>query len=115
MILFLAAAAAVAASPSPGSADFDIRCMLVANQVIEKVDAPTKAKVGPLAMYYFGRVDSRLSGNELQQRVGTIARSMLGQQLKPLLTQCGEFMSQRAGAMQRTGQAITSQIRRSVK
>ena len=90
--------------------------MLVANQVIEKVDAPTKAKVGPLAMYYFGRVNSEdFSGNELQQRVGTIARSMLGQQLKPLLTQCGEFMSQRAAAMQRTGQAITSQIRRSDK
>ena len=109
--LSIAAAPAPTVGPPRGSQEYDIQCMLVVNQVFPKVDAATKPKLGQLAMYYFGRVDSKIAGSPLQQRMGQVARRMTGRPLMPMLKDCGDFMAQRGAAMQHMGQTVNAQVK----
>ncbi len=103
-------AAAVQAAPRD-QISFDIRCMVAAQQVMEHIDGAEKTAVGMASMYYFGRVDSALTGANLEQRLEAESKSLIGQPLGPLLAECGEYMTERGKALMAIGEAIEKKER----
>ena len=115
MMLFLAwAAAALGAAPAApaaamaphGSAEYDVQCMLAMQGAAGRVDAASREKVGLVMMFYFGRVDSALSGAALKQRMLNAGKTLQGRQLGPILQDCANFMNQRGHAMDTVRQQL---------
>jgi len=117
MMLFLAWAAAavgaapVAGSPAHGSVDYDVQCMIATDSAAGRVDAATKEKLGRLLMFYFGRVDAVVSGDALKRQMVAAAKRLQGRPLGPVVQDCGQFMTDHATAMERTGRTLQSQAK----
>ena len=62
-----------------------------------------KGAVELAMMFYFGRVDSALSGDALEDRLETEAKRLEGKPLGPLLQQCGHFMEARGKTLEAIG------------
>lgn len=92
-----------AAVAQPGSTTFDVRCMLAAQVAVEQVEADQQANLQLAVMFYFGRADSALSEQALEETVGQESVALEGQDLGPILTECGGFMEQRGDAMMEIG------------
>jgi hypothetical protein len=106
ILLPLLIAAQASAAPAPPARDqlgFDIQCMLASQSASEKVDGAMRAAAQLATMFYFGRVDSVLSGAALEQRVEAEAKGLEGRPLGPLLQQCGDFMQVRGKALEDLG------------
>lgn len=99
-LLFLAAQTA---APSPAASDqlgFDVRCMLASQTASEQADGAAKAGLTLATMFYFGRVDSVLSGDALMLRMDQEGKAIRGEPLAGLIQQCGQFMTARGKALQ---------------
>ena len=104
-LLFMVAQAAPAAPSAPvrDQLGFDIRCMVASQAASDKTDGAMKANLQLASMFYFGRVDSVLSGTALEQRLGTESKALENKPLAPVLQQCGEFMEARGKTLQAIG------------
>lgn len=99
-LLFLAAQTA---APSPAVSDqlgFDVQCMIASQTASEQAEGAAKAGLTLATMFYFGRVDSALSGDALMLRMEQEAKSLQGKPLAGLMQQCGQFMTARGKALQ---------------
>jgi hypothetical protein len=102
-LLFLAAQAA---APSPAVSDqlgFDVQCMIASQTASEQAEGAAKAGLTLATMFYFGRVDSILSGDALMLRMEQEAKALQGKPLAGLMQQCGQFMTTRGKALQDVG------------
>lgn len=113
LMLFLMAAQApiVRESPATDQLGFDIRCMVATQAASENVDGAVKAAIELSMMFYFGRVDSALSGSALEQRFEAEGKALEGKPLGPILQQCGEFMKERGKALQAIGAKLEARER----
>jgi hypothetical protein len=82
--------------------------MIAAQAATEKAEGPGKLAVQLAAMFYFGRVDSTLSGAALEQRMAIEGEKLEGQPLGPILMQCGQYMQDRGKALQAIGVKLES-------
>ena len=98
--LLLMAAQPAAAQDQLG---FDIRCMVASQLASEQVDDEAKSALSLATMFYFGRVDSVISGAALEQRFAAESRNFEGRPLGPMLEQCGRFMEVRGKALEAIG------------
>ena len=107
----IAGAAPAAAMPSPGSVDFDVQCMMTTQQVTGRgnADEKTKSQLALAMMFYFGRIDSAVKGDALKVHIRAAAKRLQGQQLAPVLKQCGQFMTQRGTAMEALGHSLEAE------
>jgi hypothetical protein len=85
--------------------------MLASQAASEKVDGALKAGAELATMFYFGRVDSILSGAALEQRIVAEAKVLETRPLGPLLQQCGAFMATRGKALEAIGTRLEASER----
>jgi hypothetical protein len=106
-----------APSPPRGSVDFDVQCMIATEQVTNggKLDATAKSQLSLAMMFYFGRVDSAVSGDTLKAHIRAAAKQMEGRPLAPVLKGCGEYMTERGTAMESMGHSLEAEGAGSVK
>ena len=103
LALLLVTGQVAPAAPGTDRVGFDVQCMVASQAIADRVDGSMKAAVEMAVMFYFGRIDSVLSGAELEQRLGNEALKLEGKPLGPLLQQCGQFMQERGKTLQEIG------------
>lgn len=109
--MILAALSLAAVTPPAQAADpigFDIRCMIATEHMREHSDAAHLAPAQSAAAFFFGRVDARLQGAELEERIMRESPNVVGQDLTPILHECGLFMQARGQAMMAVGNRISA-------
>ncbi|MEO7654479.1 MAG: hypothetical protein ABIS23_02205 [Sphingomicrobium sp.] len=106
MVLGLLLLASAQGASVPGNPRFDSQCVIAAQSAHDQAEGELRAATLLSVMFYFGRVDSLLSGLELEQQLDEEGRRLEGQPLGPLLSQCGEFMQGRGAAMQEIGKRL---------
>ena len=99
---FAALAVVVPAAPAAAQgADQDLRCMLLSN-VFSKIEKdPGRKQVAAAAfLFYFGRVDARLSGAALRTQIGVQGKALTNQNAGQLMTACAQRFAGRRQALQ---------------
>jgi hypothetical protein len=104
-LLLMAAAASAVKQDQLG---FDIRCMVASQLATEQVEDAAKEAFQLASMFFFGRVDSVLSGPELEKRLATEGQAIEGTQMGPILQRCAKFMEVRGRAMQEVGARLAA-------
>jgi len=89
-----------------GSVEFDMQCMLAGQAAANQVKPPVREQVAGLMMYYFGRVDSAVSGDSAKERLRRVIASLREHNLAPLMPACGQFMTQHGAAMEATRRSL---------
>ena len=109
-LVTVAALAAAIASPAPAQkVDNDVRCMLLSNVFARSEKDTGRQKVAEVAsIYYFGRVDARLSGDALRRAILDQGKSMSAASAGPAMTACARTMQQRRLAFQSLGQSLAA-------
>lgn len=112
----LVAAALAVAAPSTalppvtiaprGTVEFDMQCMLAGQAAANQLKPPVRDQVGGLMMYYFGRVDSAVSGGAAKERLRRVIATLRDHNLAPLMPACGQFMTQHGAAMEATKRSV---------
>jgi len=85
--------------------------MVAGDQAAGRVSGATKTQLGMVLMFYFGRVDSALSGNSLKQHLGDAVKGLEGRQLGPVLQDCAQFMNARGKAMEGVRRSLAGPAR----
>ena len=98
-------------SPQPDPLTFDLRCMIAASNLRESTDATARASGTAAALFYFGRIDARLTEAELERRLAAEAAIIPTENRSQLMRDCGAFMSARGQALIRIGQRISARER----
>lgn len=103
--LILAAAQLTAA---PGSSTFDVNCMVVSQIAHDDLDLSEAEKSNLLlsVMFFFGRADSALSPADIERELIVAERELTGQQMGPILQQCGAFMAERGETLTAVGRRL---------
>ena len=104
------AAIAIATPALAQSADTDVKCLLLSSAFsrMEK-DAGRKQVAEVAAIYYFGRVDTRLAGDALRKQILAQGKSLNGANAGQQMTACAKQMQVRRQAFQALGQSIIKQ------
>ena len=104
------AAIAIATPALAQSADNDVKCLLLSSAFsrMEK-DAGRKQVAEVAAIYYFGRVDTRLAGAALKNQILAQGKSLNGANAGQQMTACAKQMQVRRKAFQALGQSIIKQ------
>lgn len=104
------AAIAIATPALAQSADNDVKCLLLSSAFsrMEK-DAGRKQVAEVAAIYYFGRVDTRLSGAALRNQIMAQGKTLSGVNAGQQMTACAKQMQVRRQAFQALGQSIVKQ------
>lgn len=112
-IATLVAIAAIAGMATPAlaqSADNDVRCLLLSSAFSRMEKDPGRKQVAEVAaIYYFGRVDTRLSGLPLKNQILAQGKSLSGANAGQQMTACAKQMQARRQAFQALGQSIVKQ------
>ena len=104
VMICISAQQALAQTPS------DVTCLLASNVFTKaSTDPKQRAAANGILVYYFGRVDARLSGPGLKDELQVAARGLNKNNLASTMNACGQFMA----ARQRAYEGIASQISRS--
>ena len=92
----LAFAAPVAAQ----SVDDDVRCLLAANVFARAEKDPAKRQLSMAAsVFYLGRLDARISNDQLKNAVQAQAKTMPAASLGPTMTNCAKRLTEKGLAM----------------
>jgi hypothetical protein len=109
MLTFLLAAAAATAQPALAT-DPDLRCMaaylVVAGNAGEDatISADDKSGIQSIVMYFFGKVDARHPGADLQSTIqGVVQAPTYATQLKPDVERCSAEAERRGKYLQSFG------------
>jgi len=86
------------------SATFDLRCMLVIGSMLDQVPEEQRPHFAAGSLFFFGRVDVRLSEAEIEGRVPREIEAIDAGDRAALLQACGEFMSARGRVLTTMGQ-----------
>ena len=97
------------ATPSMAQAPSDATCVLVSNLFAARSTDAAQKKVAENSLYYyFGRVDTHLSGTALQSALRQAGASINMQNAGPTMTTCARNMQARAAAFQ--GSTVALQV-----
>lgn len=102
MLALLAAAAAA----TPTGLEADLRCLLTSSALAGNADPKLKQAGMMSSLYWFGRVEGRLSDTALEERLTKIAETMSPELFKAEAKRCGEILQQRGTAMQAIGRGM---------
>lgn len=111
---FLIPAAAIglcfAAAPVAAQAvTDDVRCMIASNVFASAEKDPQKKQLATFArFYYLGRVDARLSPEQLKKEVIGLSKTLNAQALGPAMTDCARRLGGKEQQMQALGKEIAA-------
>lgn len=92
IITLLAAAFAASALGAPVAAqavDQDVRCWMASNVFVKSEKDAQKRQVAAIsAVYYLGRIDARMSMQQLKTAVGVQSKLLKPDNLGPVMTAC---------------------------
>jgi len=98
------AALAFAAPAVAQSVDEDVRCLLAANVFARAEKDPAKRQLSMAAsVFYLGRLDARISNDQLKTAVQTQAKTMPASSLGPTMTNCAKHLTEKGLAMRAFG------------
>ena len=87
------------------SVDQDVRCWIASNVVARQEKDPGRKQFAGLAVfYYLGRLDARLSTQQLKAAATTQAKAMNGTDLGPMMRTCATRLIDRQKALQAMSQ-----------
>lgn len=95
-----------AAVHTPGTAQFEVQCMVALNQsAAQQQDPQARMQMTGMAMFYTARVDLLAQQDaQLTQAVQAAMNGMAGQTLGAITQACAQHMGQRLGRFQRLAQ-----------
>lgn len=94
------AALAVAAPVAAQSVDNDVRCLLAANVFARAEKDAAKRQISMAAsVFYLGRLDARISNEQLKAAVLAQAKAMPASTLGPTMTACVKRLTDKGVAM----------------
>ena len=94
------AAMAIAAPVAAQTVDSDVRCLLAANVFARAEKDPGKRQLSMAAsVFYLGRLDARISNEQLKTAVQSAAKSMPASSLGPTMTSCAKRLTDKGLAM----------------
>jgi len=94
------AAVAAAAPVAAQSVDSDVRCLLAANVFARAEKDAAKRQISMAAsVFYLGRLDARISNEQLKTAVQAQAKSMPASSLGPTMTACVKRLTDKGVAM----------------
>lgn len=92
--------AAVPAMAQAQSVDGDVRCLLAANVFARAEKDPAKRQISMAAsVFYLGRLDARISNEQLKTAVQAQAKTMPAASLGPTMTACVKRLTDKGVAM----------------
>ncbi len=103
--VMIGAALAGAAWAAPAMADTqtvdsDVRCLLAANVFARAEKDPAKRQISMAAsVFYLGRLDARISNEQLKTAVQAQAKTMPASSLGPTMTACVKRLTDKGVAM----------------
>jgi hypothetical protein len=108
MVLAALLLSALQPGTQPDPLTFDLHCMIAASSMRESQDPSARANGTAAALFFFGRVDARLSEAELERRLVAESAAILAEDRGQLMRACGAFMSARGQALIGIGQRISA-------
>ena len=115
-MLPLVLAAVQAATPVPSDPlAFDLRCFLVTAALRGSTDEAARAAGEQAALYYFGRIDGRMPGLDLEAALTREALQIRDEDRPALLTACGEVLTRRGRAVAEAGRRMQERAGESVQ
>jgi hypothetical protein len=94
------AAVGLAAPVAAQSVDDDVRCLLASNFFARtEKDADKKQLAGAASAFYLGRLDARISNDQLRNMVLTQAKTLTGASVAPLMNNCAKRLAQKGVAL----------------
>ena len=100
MIGATSAALALATPVAAQSVAEDVRCLLAANVFARAEKDPAKRQLSMAAsVFYLGRLDARISNEQLKTAVQAQAKTMPASSLGPTMTNCAKHLTQKGLAM----------------
>ena len=104
---------APAEAATPGSAAFDVQCMLVTQQAATEIEDKQIALANQIAaMFFMGRVDGAVGESQLVAVAEQAGEALKGRPLGPMLVQCGDFMQQRGKVIEKVGAEVQARAGR---
>ncbi len=89
------------------AANEDVRCLLASNLFAKAEKEPGKRQVALLSAYfYLGRVDARLSGQQLAVALKAEASTMTPESAGPTMTACAKKVQSAGAAIQVMGKGL---------
>lgn len=113
--MMLAALFLSAQAPSGPPTDplaFDLHCMIATASLRDSPDPTIRANGTAAALFFFGRVDARLSEAELERRIVAETPPVQHEDRVQLMHACGQFMSERGQVLVGIGQRISAREQR---
>lgn len=99
------AAATVGAPLAAQAVDQDVRCWIASNFVARQEKDPARKQFAGLAgFYYLGRLDARVSSQQLKAAANAQVKAMNGTDLGPLMRTCATRLIDRQKALQAMAQ-----------
>lgn len=105
----LAALLSIAASPAIAQGDPvepDLRCLVVGFALAGSDQDAHKSAAIPFSLYYLGRLDGRAPQLDLEKRLGDLATTMTGDDIKTEAARCGADFQRRGIELQAIGKAL---------
>ena len=94
------AAMGLAAPVAAQSVDDDVRCLLASNFFAKTEKDPQKKQLAvTAAAFYLGRLDARISNDQLKNMVLAQAKTMTGTSVAPLMNNCAKRLAQKGMAL----------------
>lgn len=94
------AGAACAAPAATQTVDSDVRCLLASNVFARGEKDPAKRQISMAAsVFYLGRLDARISNEQLKTAVQAQAKTMPAASLGPTMTACVKRLTDKGVAM----------------
>ena len=82
------------------SIDSDVRCLLAANVFARQAKDPTRKQIAAAAsVFYLGRLDARISNEQLKTAVVAQAKTMPAASLGPTMNDCAKHLQQKGLAL----------------
>lgn len=82
------------------SIDSDVRCLLAANVFARQEKDPARKQIAAAAsVFYLGRLDARISNEQLKTAVLAQAKIMPAASLGPTMTDCAKHLQQKGLAL----------------
>jgi hypothetical protein len=97
-------ALAFAAPVAAQSVDEDVRCLLAANFFTRAEKDPAKRNLAMAAsVFYLGRLDARISNDQLKTAVQVQAKTMSAANLGSIMDNCAKHLNEKGLAMRALG------------
>lgn len=107
LILACAAIFAATAPARAETSDEDVRCLLASNFFAKADKDANRRQVASLAVfYYLGRIDGRLSPDQMKAQLVAQAKTLNPSNAGPVMTECAKRVQEKGAALQALGQQV---------